>query len=95
MLRAPPLRRAIQSGQDRLIAAVGYVVNQKATAARLLDRLQNAELALIFDQVTARRLVEVGDADVQRMLRIQRAVDGPVQTLVCAYRAKLSSSKHR
>jgi len=42
------LGRAIQPRHDRLIAAIGHVVNQHAVAARKINRLQNAEFALVF-----------------------------------------------
>src|SRR5689334_5867766 len=59
ILRMAALRRAIQSRHDRLVAAVGHVVDQTAVAEPWLNRLQNAEVALILHQAacTARRLV--------------------------------------
>ena len=96
-LRMSAFRRAVQSRHDRLVAAVGHVIHQPAIAAREIERLQNAELALVLDIAAriARRLVEIDDAGVLRMRRIKLAECCAVQPLIGPDRTELSTVEHR
>jgi hypothetical protein len=56
-----------------LVAAIRYIVHQATIATVEVERLQNAEVALILE-VTARiecSLVEVDDTGIQAMCRIE------------------------
>ena len=95
--RMAALRRAVQSRHDRLVAAVGHVVDQPAIAARNVNRLQNAELGLILDVAAciARRLVQIDDAGVQRMCWIELAERRAMQPFIGTDRTEFLTAKYR
>ena len=66
MLGVSTVRRAVEPRHDRLIAAIGHVVHEAAIAALEIERLQDAEVALILNVAAgiARGPVEVVDAGI-------------------------------
>src|SRR5215469_4519707 len=84
MLRMPALRRSIESRHDRLVAAIGYVVNQAPVAAIEVERLQDPKLAPILDVAVrvARGSIEVDNPDIERVCRIEFAEYRTMQALV-------------
>jgi hypothetical protein len=93
----PAFGSAVQPRHDRLVAAIGHVVNQPAIAASNVERLQYAELRLMFDHAApiARRLVEIDDAAIQRMRRVELAERRAVQPLIGADRGELGTIENR
>src|SRR5215470_13625792 len=80
MLRVSTLWRTVEPRHDRLVAAIGHVVDEAPIAAIEIERLQDPEVALILDE--AQRVpcgpVEVEDPDIQGMCRIELAEYGAV-----------------
>jgi len=97
VLGVSAFRRAIEPRHDRLVAAIGHVVHQAAIAAIEIERLQDAEVALILDITVrvARGLVEVDDADIQRMCRIEFAEHDAVHPLIAPHGAECRATEHR
>ena len=88
--RMAALRRAVQPRHDQLVAAVGHIVHQPAVAACRIARPQDAEFGPVFDQAVrvARRAVEVDDAAIERMVRVDLARRAPGEVLVRPGRAE-------
>jgi len=73
MLGVPAIRLAIEPRHDRLVAAIGYIVDEAPIATVEIERLQDSEVAaiLIISLYVARGPVEVDDPRIQRMCRIE------------------------
>jgi hypothetical protein len=71
----PAVRCAVEPRHDRLVAAIGHVVHHAPVAASEIERLQDPEVALVFDVSVrvARGPIEVDDPDIQGMCRIEFA----------------------
>jgi hypothetical protein len=63
MLRVSTVRRSVEPRHDRLVAAIGNVAYEAPIAAIEIERLQDPEVALIFDIAVgvARCPIEVDD----------------------------------
>src|SRR3954463_4666715 len=78
--------RAVEPRHDRLIAAIGHVVDEAPVAAAEIERLQDSEVAAILD-IAARVAcspIEIDDAGILRMCRIDFAEYRAVQMLIGA-----------
>src|SRR5262249_1542823 len=84
MLRVSTLRRTVEPRHDRLVAAIGHVVDKAPIAAIEIDRLQDPEVSLILDEAqrVARGSIEIDDPHIQGMRRIEFAEYRAVQTFV-------------
>ena len=97
VLGVPTVRRAVEPRHDRLVAAIGHVVHQATIAAIEIERLQDAEVALILDVTVrvARGSVEVDDAGIQVMCRVKFAEHRAVQPLIGPHGAEFRAAEHR
>src|SRR5947207_9720080 len=84
VLGVPAVRCTVEPRHDRLVAAIGHVVYEATIAAIEIERLQDAEVALIFDVTArvARGPIEVDDTGIQAMCRIEFAEHRAVQPLI-------------
>ena len=96
MLGVPAIRRAIEPRHDRLVAAIGYIVDEAPIATVEIERLQDSEVAAILDIALriARGPVEVDDAGIQRMCRIEFAEQLAVQALIRPDGAEFHAAEH-
>ena len=83
-----PLGAAVEAGQRQFAAAVDGIVEQPAIAVGQGDGLQQPKGGTVFHPSAgiARRLVQVDDARVQRMRRIERPHDRAGEVFVVAHR---------
>ena len=84
MLGVPAVRRSIEPRHDRLVAAIGYVVDETAVSAIEIKRFQDPEVALVFDIAVrvAFGPIEIDDSGIQGMRRIEFAEQRAVQALI-------------
>ena len=77
-------RRFVDAGQQGLAAAIVHLVEDDAIAAARIERAQDEEIGLVFDEAAriARRLVEIDDRLVLRRLRIELALGGAAHALI-------------
>src|SRR4051794_16371287 len=96
MLRVPAVRRTVEPRHDRLVAAIGHVIDEAPVAAIEMDRLQDPEVALILDVALriARGPVEVEDPRIQRMRRIELSEYGAVTALIGADGTEFRAAEH-
>ena len=96
MLRVPAVRRPVEPRHDRLVAAIGHVVDEAAVAAIEIERLQDPKLAPILDIAlrVARGPIEVDDAGIQGMCRIEFAEYRAVQALIGPDGAEFRAAEH-
>ena len=90
-------RRVVELAEYRNIAAVVDLVEQRAVAARGIDRTQQQEFGAEFDQaaIIARRQREVGNGRIRRGLRIEREESAAAQLLVGAGRTEFGAGGER
>src|SRR6516165_6744922 len=96
MLGVPALGRTVEPRHDRLVAAIGHVVDEAPIATIEIERLQDPEVALILDEAlrVARGPIEVDDPDIQRMGRIEFAEYRAVQPFIRSDDAEFRAAKH-
>ena len=96
MLRVPAVRRTVEPRHDRLVAAIGHVVDEAPVAAIEIERLQDPKVAAILDIAlrVARGPIEVDDPGIQRMCRIEFAEYRAVQALIGADGAEFRAAEH-
>ena len=87
----------IQPGERDFIAAIGHVVHQPAIALCGIDGFQQGKRRLVCHHTlfVARRLVQIDDAGIAGMRRVQRAVNDAAQALVGADIAEHHSAEDR
>src|SRR6516225_1938192 len=97
MLGVPALGRTVEPRHDRLVAAIGHVVDEAPIATIEIERLQDPEVALILDEAlrVARGPIEVDDPDIQGMCRIEFAEYRAVQPFIAPDGAEFRAAKHR
>ncbi len=95
--RAIAVGAAIEPGQRDLVAAVGHVVQQPAIAFREVRRRHQREVGTVLhpSMGVARRLGQIDDHGIQRMRRIEFAMDRATQALVSPDRAKHAPIEYR
>ena len=96
MLRVPAVRRTVEPRHDRLVAAIGHIVDEAPVAAVEIERLQDPEVAAILDIALriARGPIEVDDPRIQRMCRIEFSEYRAVQALIGADGAEFRAAEH-
>ena len=96
MLGVPAVRRPVEPRHDRLVAAIGHVVDEAPVAAIEIERLQDPEVALILDIAVrvARGPIEVDDPGIQGMCRIEFAEYRAVQALIGPDGAEFRAAEH-
>jgi len=96
MLGVSTLRRPVEPRHDRLVAAIGHVVDEAPIAAIEIKRLQDPEIALILDEAqrVARGPIEVDDSDIQGMCRVEFAEYRAVQPFIRPDSAEFRAIKH-
>jgi len=96
MLGVPAVRRAVEPRHDRLVAAIGHVVDEAPVAAIEIERLQDSEVAaiLIISLYVARGPVEVDDPRIQRMCRIELSDYRAMQALIGADGTEFRAAEH-
>jgi hypothetical protein len=96
VLGVPAVRCTVEPRHDRLVAAIGHVVYEATIAAIEIERLQDAEVALIFDDTArvARGPIEVDDAGIQAMCRIEFAEHRAVQPLMGPHGTEFRAAEH-
>ena len=96
MLGVPAVRRPIEPRHDRLVAAIGYVVDEAAVATIEIERFQDPEVAQVFDIAVrvARGPIEIDDPGIQGMCRIEFAEQRAVQALIGSDSGELRAAEH-
>jgi hypothetical protein len=96
MLGVPAVRRPVEPRHDRLVAAIGHVVDETAVAASEIERLQDPEVAAILDIAprVARGPIEVDDPGIQGICRIEFAEYRAVQALIGTDGAEFRAAEH-
>src|SRR5205085_7541109 len=96
VLGVAAVRCTVEPRHDRLVAAIGHVVYEATIAAIEIERLQDAEVALIFDVTArvARGPIEVDDTGIQAMCRIEFAEHRAVQPLISPHGTEFRAAEH-
>ena len=90
-------RGFVDACQQGFAAAIVHLVEDDAIAAAGIERTQDEEIGLVFDEAAriARRLVEIDDRLVLRRLRIELAPGGAAHTLIGAGLAERLALRER
>src|SRR5215469_5028634 len=96
MLGVPAVRRPVEPGHDRLVSAIGHVVDEAPVAAIEIERLQDPELALILDIAprVACGPIEIDDCGIRGMSWIEFAEYRAVQALIGADGAEFRAAEY-
>ena len=88
-------RGVVELAQNRDIAAVVDLVEQRAVAARGVDRAQHQEFGAELDQATvvAGRQLEIGDRRIGGGVRIEREEGAPAQLFIGADDTELGAGR--
>ncbi len=90
-------RGLVDARQQGFAAAIVHLVEDDAIAPAGIERTQNEEIGLVFDEAPriARRLVEIDDRLVLRRLRIELALGGAAHALIGAGLAERLALRER
>ena len=96
MLGVPAVGRTVEPRHDRLVAAIGHVVDEAPIPAIEIERLQDPKVAPILDIAVrvARGPIEIDDAGIQRVCRIEFAEYCAVQALIGPDGAEFRAAEH-
>src|SRR4051794_244875 len=96
MLGVPAVRCAVEPRHDRLVAAIGHVVDEAPVAAVEIERLQDPKVAPVLDTTPriARGPIEVDDAGIQGMSGIEFTEYGAVQALIGSDGVEIRAAEH-